>query len=1172
MGGLKTGHCNIPGSRFMLTDVSLNDKYTRESGRIFVTGIQALVRLPMLQAARDAVNGLNTAAYITGYRGSPLGGFDIQLWQAQEFLDPHNIIFQPGINEDLAATAIWGTQQAEIDGYGKFDGVFCIWYGKGPGVDRSGDAFRHANLAGTSKYGGVLAAMGDDHACESSTTAHQSEYALVDAMMPILNPANVQDIVDFGLAGWALSRFSGCWVGLKCVHDTVEATASINLDTGSSPLITPEDFALPAGGLNICWPDTPLEQEQRLHEHKLPAVQAYWRANSLDQLIFDSSDARVGIVTTGKSYSDVRRALNELDIDERKARNLGLRLYKVAMSWPLEREGLYRFARGLQKIVVVEEKRGLIEDQIKTLLYGRADAPAVVGKQDEQGRSLLPSTARLGAMQIAGVIGDQLLMHVDSESLSERVASLIAQSQNETVLAPMQRMPYFCAGCPHNTSTRVPEGSIALAGIGCHYMAQWMDRSTARFTQMGAEGASWIGESKFSNRKHVFQNVGDGTYLHSGLLAIRAAVASDTTMTFKILYNDAVAMTGGQPFDGPLTVPQIAWQLLAEGVNQVTIVADDVQRYRSQNSYVDGVELTERGQLDAVQKELREISGVTAIIYDQTCAAEKRRRRKRGLYPDPPKRAFINPAVCEGCGDCGVQSNCVAILPYETEFGRKRRIDQSACNKDYSCIDGFCPSFVTVNGGEPRKPSRSNDANEIAPLQLPDPNLPVINGEFCIVVTGVGGTGVITISAILGMAAHLAELGCSVLDMTGLAQKGGAVVSNLIIAENSDRITSMHVANGGASLIIGCDLVVSASEKVLATARQNKTFAVINEYEMMSGDFTRISDLKFPGSKLKLMIENSVGSDNATFLNANRYAETLFGDSIAANLFMVGVALQKGYLPIPVEAIEKAIELNGRSAEMNKLALQRGREFAVDSSQLENAVQRSDSGANLNEEPQPKSLNELIEHRSEALVAYQNQAYADRYKLLVDSARAVEQNKAPGMQGFAQGVAKYYYKLLAYKDEYEVARLFVDSEFASQLEAQFEGNYSLEFHLAPPLQARKDKMTGLPTKKTYGPRMLAVLKLLARFRFLRGTPFDPFGWSADRKLERRLIGDYELVIKELNSLLDTENYRLAVELACYPEYIRGFGHIKRRHVGETQSRVDELLTAIRDNVTEPKAA
>ena len=1147
----------------MLSDVSLDDKYTKESGRLFMTGIQALVRLPILQSQRDRADGLNTAAYITGYRGSPLGGLDQQYWQAGRYLTPHHIHFQPAINEDLAATALWGTQQAELDGQGQYDGVFGIWYGKGPGVDRSGDAFRHANLAGTSKYGGVIAAMGDDHACESSTTAHQSEYALVDAMMPILNPSSVQDILDFGLSGWALSRYSGCWVGLKCVHDTVEATASVDLDTLPVSFAVPEEFAMPQGGLNIRWPDTPLLQEQRLHEHKLAAVHAFWQQNSLDRMVFDPPEARIGIVTTGKSYSDVRRALVELGIDRDVADALGIRLYKVAMSWPLEPLGLEHFARNLEKIIVVEEKRGLIEDQIKTLLYGRAGAPLVVGKRDQNGQVMLTSTARLNAMQIAFAMGEQILLSTDSEPLAKQVARAKSLLEKDTELAPIQRMPYFCAGCPHNTSTKVPQGSVALAGIGCHYMAQWMDRSTARFTQMGGEGASWIGESQFSERAHIFQNIGDGTYLHSGLLAIRAAVAANTNMTFKVLYNDAVAMTGGQPFDGPLTVSNIAHQLLAEGVKTVSVLTDDVAACRAKNRLPNTVKVADRHELDAEQKRLRELTGVTAIIYDQTCAAEKRRRRKRGEYPDPPRRVFINTQVCEGCGDCGLKSNCVAILPHETQLGRKRRIDQSACNKDYTCAEGFCPSFVTVTGGSLRKPAVAKSVDSFDSTKLPTPKVAAIDKEYCIVVTGVGGTGVITVSAILGMAAHIDELGCSVLDMTGLAQKGGSVVSNLVIARQADEISSMHVANGGADLILGCDLVVSASDKVLLTAQPDRTRAVINNYEMMSGDFTRLSDLQFPRSELQGMIERSVQNGHATFVNSNELAQRLFGDTIAANLFMVGIALQMGYLPISIEAIEKAIELNGRSVEMNRQALHRGRQYALDPVALENEANLTGKNDQHDNSREPLNLDEIVAHRADLLVRYQNEAYAQRYRDLVAKVRQAEQSSAPGMSGLAQSVAIYYYKLLAYKDEYEVARLYCDDEFKTQLAAQFEGDWQLQFHLAPSWFAQKDQVTGLPVKAAFGPWMLRAMAVLARFKWLRGTALDPFGRSEERKMERQLIEQYEKNIQDIITHLSSETHRIAVELASYPEHIRGYGYVKRRHVDEAQIKIDKLTAAIR---------
>ncbi|MEM7024149.1 MAG: indolepyruvate ferredoxin oxidoreductase family protein, partial [Pseudomonadota bacterium] len=768
-----------------LADVSLDDKYTREDGRIFLTGIQALVRLPMLQRERDLAAGHNTAGYISGYRGSPLGGLDQQLARAKRYLDQHHVKVQTAVNEELAATALWGTQQAQLSGEGRYDGVFGMWYGKGPGVDRTGDAFRHANLAGTAPLGGVLALMGDDHTCESSTTAHQSEYAMVDAMIPITNPAGVAEILQFGLMGFALSRYAGCWVGLKCAHDTVNTAASIGLDLTKLEIHLPDDWAMPPGGLNIRWPDPFLAQEQRLHRYKLEAARAFARANRFDRLVFDSPKARLGIVTTGKSYLDTRQAFDDLGIDRDLAARLGLRVLKLGLVWPLDPASIRSFADGLEQIIVVEEKRGLIESQLKEVLYG--SNTRIIGKQDEAGEILFPSYGALTSNQIARAIAERVLKLDPADSVVDHLAALTRRDEVEAELSsPILRIPNFCPGCPHNTSTKVPEGSVARAGIGCHFMATWMDRSTVGFTQMGCEGASWIGEAPFSKRDHVFQNIGDGTYYHSGLLAIRAAVASGVNVTFKILFNDAVAMTGGQPVDGPLTVQQVSRQVLAEGVNQVVVVSDEPEKYSSIAAFGDGVTIRHREDLEDVQRTLREIEGTTVLIYDQTCAAEKRRRRKRGQMVDPPRRVMINEAVCEGCGDCGVASNCAAIVPVETEFGRKRQIDQSSCNKDFSCLKGFCPSFVTIEGAILKKgpdPVEKSDAGA-----LPEPTLPSLDQGYGIVIAGVGGTGVVTIGALLGMAAHLEGKGAAVLDMTGLAQKGGAVMSHLRIAATPEMI------------------------------------------------------------------------------------------------------------------------------------------------------------------------------------------------------------------------------------------------------------------------------------------------------------------------------------------------------------------------------------------------
>ena len=1152
----------------MSLPVSLDDKYTLESGRIFVTGTQALVRLPMLQRERDRAAGHRTAGFISGYRGSPLGGLDMQLWRAQEHLDRHDIKFLPGVNEDLAATAVWGTQQAQLSGEGTHDGVFAMWYGKGPGVDRSGDALRHGNLAGSAALGGVLLLMGDDHACESSTTCHQSEFALVDAMIPILNPAGVQDILDYGLFGWALSRYSGCWVGLKCVHDTVEASASIATGSERVRVVYPEAFEMPSEGLNIQWPDTPQRQELRLHEHKLRAALAFCRANGLNRTLLDTDRARVGIITTGKSYLDVRQALAELGIDDAAARRLGVRLHKVAMPWPLQPDDMRDFAEGLELIIVVEEKRGLIEEQLKGILYGVMSAPQIVGKHDEQGRILFPSAGRLAANTIAVEIGRRLTaLHDDAVLIARlREAEQLAERQLETPV-PIVRAPYFCAGCPHNTSTRVPDGSRALAGIGCHYMAQWMDRHTERFTQMGGEGASWIGEALFSQRPHIFQNIGDGTYFHSGLLAIRAAIASGVNITFKILFNDAVAMTGGQGFDGPLSVPQISLQMAAEGAKRIVVVTDEPDKYPRGTRWAPSVEITHRRRLDAVQRELREVEGTTVLIYDQTCAAEKRRRRKRGLFPDPPKRVFINEAVCEGCGDCGVKSNCVAILPVETEFGRKRRIDQSACNKDYSCLDGFCPSFVTVHGGTLRKTSGVAGL-ALADVPLPAPPLPSIDGNYGIVLTGVGGTGVITIGALLGMAAHIEGIGCSVLDMTGLAQKGGAVMSHIVLANRPDDLAATHVPAGGANLLLGCDMVVAAADSVLATARRGVTHAVINTFEMMTGEFTRHADTVFPAAELSARIRDAIGSERTEFVDANRLATALLGDSIGANLFMLGFAYQLGAVPISADAITRAIDLNGVSVAMNNEAFRWGRRAVLDMPKVLEA-----SGLKADADGQtPESLDAIVTRREAYLCDYQNERYGARYRRFVERVAQTEISAAKGMRGLAEVVAGNYFKLLAYKDEYEVARLFVCPEFGAALNREFDGDVKLRFHLAPPILARRDPFSGEPRKREFGSWILRVFRILAKGKRLRGTPFDPFGYSAERRGERRLIDDYERTLELVLSALNHENHGLAVQIASLPERIRGFGPVKRRNIDAAKKQQVELMDAFRNRAAANAAA
>ncbi len=1150
-----------------LRDVSLDDKYVLDRGRAFMTGTQALVRLPIIQRQRDAAAGLNTAGYISGYRGSPLGGYDQQLWQARKHLAEHHIVFRPGLNEDLAATAIWGAQQIEHSGEAKYDGVFGIWYGKGPGVDRSGDVFKHANQSGAAKHGGVIALAGDDHMAKSSTVAHQSEFAFVDAMIPIFSPAGVQEFLDYGLHGFALSRFSGLWAGFKAIGETVDSSAVVDLAPERVQPVLP-DIDLPEGGLNNRQIIAEfLMLEEMLHRYKLPAALAYARANRLDRVVMGGPERRIGIVTVGKSYLDVRQAFDELGLTEAEAARLGVSLYKVAMPWPLETEGARAFCEGLDLVMVVEEKRGLIEPQLKEALYTLpADhRPTIIGKADEQGATLFPAFAELTPGMIARALADRLMSMGVDDAGKQRIDDALArydrlEGQSAGNNPPsMSRTPYFCSGCPHNTSTRVPEGSRAGAGIGCHYMALWMDRDTAGFTHMGAEGANWVGQAPFVETKHIFQNIGDGTYNHSGLLAIRQAAAAGVNITYKILYNDAVAMTGGQPHDGTLNVAEISRQVHAEGAKRVVVVTDEPDKYPAGYGFAPGVTVHHRRELMTVQKELRDTPGLTVLIYDQTCAAEKRRRRKRGKFPDPPKRAYINERVCEGCGDCGVKSNCVSVTPVETEYGRKRRIDQSACNKDYSCMEGFCPSFVTVLNGEPKK---SAPVAEDPQSVLPAPTLPGLEKPYGILLTGIGGTGVVTVNAVLAMAAHLEGRAATVLDMAGLAQKGGAVWSHLRIGETPEDLHATRIAMGDADLLLGCDIVTAAQPDSISKLERGRSKAVINTYRQFTGDFTRNPDFQFPTDELMGRIEGGVGPGGADFLDGTALATKLMGDSIATNLFMTGFAWQKGLIPLTAEAILKAIELNGVGIDMNKRAFQWGRMAAHDLSKVEAAAgPRRQAKAAL-------SLDETIADRMEELTAYQNRRYAKRYEALVEKVRAVEAEKTPGKQALTMAVARYAHKLMAFKDEYEVARLFALPDFRERLEAEFEGDFELRFNLAPPHSAKIDPVTGEPRKKEYGPGMEKWFHRLAKLKGLRGTPFDIFGRTEERKRERALIKEYRDLVDTVLAGLTPENHAFAVALLSTPEHIRGYGHVKMRHIEQAKAEEARLLEAFRN----PKAA
>ncbi|CAN5271846.1 indolepyruvate ferredoxin oxidoreductase family protein [soil metagenome] len=1197
----------LPTTPIADPDYSLEHKYTRAEGRIYLSGVQALVRLPLMQQMRDRAAGLDTAGFISGYRGSPLGGFDLELWKAKKHLAASGIEFTPGLNEDLGATMVWGTQQTQLFPGAKYDGVFSMWYGKGPGVDRCGDVFKHGNAAGTSAHGGVLALAADDHACRSSTLPHGSELEFVSAMMPVLNPAGVQDILDMGLLGWAMSRFTGRWVGFKTIAETVESSASVNVNPHQLDIIIPQDFALPPGGLNIRWPDPPLDQEMRLHQFAVQAAIAFARANHIDKTIFDSPRARLGIITTGKSFLDVLQALEYLGIDHKAAEQIGIRVYKVGMSWPLEPQGIREFARGLEDILIVEEKRSFIESQVKEQMYNWSESsngrrPSVVGKYDEAGEWILPSTNELTPARIARVIAKRLSRFFTSELITERLDFLSAK-EKELALprANFPRAAHYCSGCPHNTSTTVPEGSRALGGIGCHYMVTWMDRSTDTFTQMGGEGVTWCGQAPFTEEKHVFQNLGDGTYFHSGSLAIRQAVAAKVNITYKILYNDAVAMTGGQPVDGTLSVPDIAHQVRSEGVQTIVVLSDDIDKWNRPEIFPGGVEFLDRDELDAVSKRLRDVPGTTVIIFDQTCAAEKRRRRKRGKIPDPAKRTMINPAVCEGCGDCGVASNCVSVLPLETEFGRKRAIDQSNCNKDFSCVKGFCPSFVTVYGGGLRKRKGADKGVDFTVLPLP-----VFKSDLAepwnILVTGIGGTGVVTIGALIGMAAHLEHKGGSVLDQTGLAQKGGAVTTHVRIARDPADINAVRIAAGEADLVLGCDMVVVNDYWALSKIRAGRSHVVLNSHEAMPGTFTRNTDLQFPARGIIDAVRTALGGAEPGIVDASALALALMGDAIATNLFMLGYAWQQGLVPLSYESLMRAVELNGAAIEMNKTAFAWGRLAAHDPTTVgaasaatapvgaagvaparagtrvsmpsasaatatvgaaSAAMPSATSAAFSGNGKLATTLDESIVLRSRFLTEYQDAAYAIRYTDLVARVRRIEAERTPDLTGLSEAVARYAFKLMAYKDEYEVARLYTTGDFRKRIRETFEGDVKVRFNLAPPLFAKKDA-DGHLIKSEYGPWVFTAFGLLKRFKFLRGGMFDPFGHSAERRMERQLIIDYVRIIDELLQTLALGNHALAVEIARVPEHIRGYGHVKDAQLAAAKTNEAALLAQWRN--------
>ncbi|HEX3364639.1 indolepyruvate ferredoxin oxidoreductase family protein [Phenylobacterium sp.] len=1145
-----------------LTDVSLADKYTRTQGRIFLSGIQALVRLPLLQVQGDAASGLRTAAFISGYRGSPIGGFDSELWRERERLAQHNIYFEPGLNEDLALTSVWGSQQVNLFPGATMDGVCGLWYGKSPGVDRSIDALKHANAAGTSARGGVLAIAGDDHDCQSSTLPNQSEQVFEAAMVPVLNPSGLEDYLEFGLRGFELSRYSGCWVGFTAVGETLESSA--NLELRPAPTIVAPAFEMPPGGLNIRLVDTPLESERRLHGPRMAAVAAFAHANPFDRVVMDSPQARLGIATTGKAYLDVRQALADLGITDARARELGLRVYKIGLTWPLQADLLRRFADGLQDILVVEEKRAFIETQITRILYNTdaASRPAVVGKRDETGAPLLPSEGALNPVLVAAALLRRLerLGHRDPELQAqfERIESFRNVGNRSAVT--VSRTPFFCSGCPHNRSTEIPDGSRGLGGIGCHALVLRMPaRRTPIATHMGAEGANWIGQAPFTTEGHVFQNLGDGTYSHSGLLAIRAAAAAGVSITYKILFNDAVAMTGGQPVEGGLTVPQMAGQVAAEGARCIVIVTDEPGKYATAAGLPPAASVRHRDDLDAVQRELREVKGLTVLIYDQTCAAEKRRRRKRGLMIDPPKRAFINTEVCEGCGDCSAASNCISVSPIETDLGRKRAIDQSNCNKDFSCVDGFCPSFVTVRGGALRKVAPAAQAPGAAFASLPRPTFRGSSRKpYSVLVTGVGGTGVLTLSALLGMASHLEGHWCSVLDNTGAAQKNGSVTSHVRIAPRREDLSAVRISAGGADLVLACDMMVANEPTSLATIDRDITRAVVNACVQPTGSFVLNTDLDLEAPAMRRSLEEHCRADAVDFVDATAIASSLLGDSMASNVFMLGIAYQKGLIPFSLAALERAIELNGVAIEANKRALAWGRLAAHD---LPKVLQAAFPYQNIGA-PAQRGPADVIADRTRRLQNYQGPAYARRYLASLDAVRAADERVGPGTQELTVAVARNLYKLMAYKDEYEVARLYSSPAFAEQMRETFDGPFKLAFHLAPPFLPARKTRDGRRGRMTFGPWMAAIFPVLASLRGLRGTPFDLFGYSAERRAERQYVQDYEALVRSIIEKLDRRTYATAVALASAPDGLRGYGHIKAASAERWKAREAELIAEL----------
>ncbi|WP_438395072.1 indolepyruvate ferredoxin oxidoreductase family protein [Caballeronia sp. DA-9] len=1145
-----------------LAAYQLTDNLNASQGRIFLTGTQALVRLVLMQRQLDRAAGLNTAGFVSGYRGSPLGMVDQQLWKAKKLLASHDVRFLPAINEELGGTAVLGTQRVESDSERTVDGVFAMWYGKGPGVDRAGDALKHGNAYGSSPHGGVLVVAGDDHGCVSSSMPHQSDQAMIGWHMPVVNPSNIADMLEFGLFGWALSRFSGAWVGYKAISETVESGSTVDLDALQTIFPAPEGFVAPEGGLHNRWPDLPsLTIEARLAA-KLEAVRYFSRVNSIDKWIAPSRHANVGIVTCGKAHLDLMETLRRLDLSVADLDAAGVRIYKVGLSFPLETTRLDTFVEGLSEVLVIEEKGPVIEQQIKDHLYNRTQGarPIVIGKNAQDGATLLSALGELRPSRVLPVFAEWLARHKPALDRRDRVVDLVAPQILSNAADTVKRTPYFCSGCPHNTSTKVPEGSIAQAGIGCHFMASWMERDTTGLIQMGGEGVDWASHSMFTKTPHVFQNLGDGTYFHSGILAIRQAVAAKANITYKILYNDAVAMTGGQPVDGSISVPQIARQVEAEGIATLVVVSDEPEKYDGHHDqFPKGTTFHHRSELDDVQRRLRDIQGVTVLIYDQTCAAEKRRRRKKGEFPDPDKRLFINEAVCEGCGDCGVQSNCLSVEPVETELGRKRRIDQSSCNKDYSCVNGFCPSFVTLEGAKLRKAAGSGfdpDALAARVDALEEPTLTLDNAPYDILITGVGGTGVVTVGALISMAAHLEGKSASVLDFMGFAQKGGAVLSFVRFAATDALLNQVRIDTQQADVLLACDMVVGASADALQTVRHGRTRIVVNTHAIPNATFVQNPDANLHAGSLLEKMQHAAGAERMNTCDAQALATRFLGDTIGANILMLGYAWQLGLVPVSHAALMRAIELNNVAVPMNTLAFNIGRLAAADIEALE-SLRKTAIAPRVEMNAMP--LDALIADREARLLAYGGSHYVTRYRSLVSAAAS------SGNDAVTRAVATTFYKLLAVKDEYEVARLHTDPAFRAALEAQFEGtagkDFAVKFNMAPPVLS-KAKNGSAPRKMTFGQWLWPVLGMISKVRGLRGTAFDPFGRSLERKMERELPGDYEITIQRALKALTPENARDVETLALMHERVRGYGHVKLANLSMVKRRERDLAAKL----------